>query len=215
MERIVATVAYSGLVAGAVELLAAAFMYMAYKRNKVKPLLLMALGVALLGVGQISCKFVLRYLIGIQFPLGVPFKTAGIALLFAGITRAFYPERKRLYDSINLALALYFLVGSYYSMLALHTVNQPLLFQLPHFLFLLALPAFIAYIMLMGYLESGDLSMLFIGLASLLYAIATFVGQTLAMMGVVSGLAFMVPAMIIRVISMALLAIGSYYMVKT
>ncbi len=214
MERIVAQVAYAGLVTGVVEWIVATLMYMAYRRNKVEPLMLMAIGVALLGVGQVLCKFILRFLIGIQFPLGVPFKTAGIALLFAGITRAFYPEKKRLYDAINVVLALYFLVGSYYSMLVLHTVSQPLLFQFSHFLFLLALPAFIAYIMLIGYLEAGDLSMLFIGLAFLLYAVATFVGQTLAMMGVVSGMAFMVPAMIIRAISMALLALGSYYMMK-
>ncbi len=214
MEKIVAEVAYAGLITGVVEWIAAFLMYLAYKRNKVEPLLLMAIGVGLLGTAQVLCKFILRFLVGIQFPFGVPFKTAGIALLFAGITRAFYPEKKRLYDAINVILAVYFLVGSYYSMLVLHTVREPLLFQMPHFLFLLALPAFIAYIMLIGYLEAGDLAMLFIGMASLLYAIATFVGQTLAMMGVVSGLAFMVPAMIIRAVSMALLALGSYYMVK-
>ncbi len=194
-----------GLAVGVLEFLLAAI---AYSYSKKSPLLrwlkLFALGVLLLGIGQVLCKFVVHGVLGVQQFVGVPFKTVGLILVIYSILEGVNYENVRGLTALAVALGLLFLATSYYY---LYMVKLKAVFALGHLLFLTALPFAVAAVLYKVYKEAEDISALIIASGFVLYGLATIVNIALMSMGL-SMFESMSSALVIRLGGIAVMLGG-------
>ncbi len=132
------------------------------------------IGVFTLGLAQLVCKDVLHPL-GIKFPFGVPFTALGLYLLTYSMFSLFNLPLKRIILTIFAFFSLYFVIGSYYSMLFLHTKNNFIFFFVPHVLELFVMPMVPAILLLYAYVFSRDIATLIMAIAFLTFALSAFI----------------------------------------
>ncbi len=160
-----------------------------------------AIGVFLLGLGQILCKVVIQGILGGEIGEGSRF---GTILSFVGLLFVMYsileavdhPHKKRI-------LAIAIILGAYYAFGAIATLGGfspqlqrairsalgnltiPIMFYVPHILYQSLIPFLIGYLMLELYKETKDRITLLLGLGIIIYGTASIVVVAhLAAMGV-------------------------------
>ncbi|UXD22264.1 hypothetical protein IPA_03050 [Ignicoccus pacificus DSM 13166] len=169
--------AIAGGITGAIEV-AAGIVAILNARDKLYSWLkLFGIGALLLGVGQIVCKLIGHGILGtpITFAIGIPFKTLGLSILIYSILKAIDFPYMKLAVALIAFSAIYFMIGSIYSLGVTARYHNAVLFGIPHLLFLTVLPWLTASALFYIYKTMKDRGALTFGIGLLLYGLATIV----------------------------------------
>ena len=157
---------------GIIELILA---YIAYRASKGQPLLgalkYFAYGMVMLAISHIFCKAIMKAMLGLYYPWGVPLKAIGLTLVIYSIIALINEKMAKAVGALAATLAAIFLVGATYSLLT--TKGHDWIFPTVHTLFLMLLPWYIAYLSYKVYKRSGDKSGLYVAAAFGIYGLAT------------------------------------------
>ncbi len=165
-----------GLLVGITELIVAIIAFWRAKKLGLDWLNIFGLGVLLLALAQLLCKVIGRGILHLPFtyPIGVPFKTAGLVLVLYSLLRAIdHPKTKQLI-AIGIAAGAYFFIGSLVAF-AVRFKFEWWSFHIPHIAFLVLGPLIIGYYIFEAFKETGDRSALFFALGLWTYALASLV----------------------------------------
>jgi len=165
-----------GLLVGITELMVAIFAFWRASKFGLDWLKLFGLGVLLLAMAQILCKVIARGIFHLPFtyPIGVPFKTAGLILVLHSLLRAIDHPQTRFLTMVITAAGLYFLIGSLVAFMFRFQFEW-WSFHIPHLLFLVAGPLVVGYYIFEAYRETGDRPALFFAIGLWTYALASLV----------------------------------------
>ena len=165
-----------GLMVGLTELAVAIIAFIRARTLGLDWLRVFGAGVFLLSMAQLLCKVIGRGLLHLPFtyPIGVPFKTAGLVLVLYSLLKAIdHPKTKMLTVLVVLA-GIYFLVGSLLAF-TVHKIFALWEFHLPHLIFLVLGPFIIGYFIFEAYMETRDRSALFFSLGLWIYSLASLI----------------------------------------
>jgi len=165
-----------GLLVGITELIVALTAFWRAGKLGLDWLKLFGLGVLLLSLAQILCKVIGRGILHLPFtyPIGVPFKTAGLILVLYSLLRAIDHPKTKILILLGLGAGAYFFIGSMIAF-TMRFAFEWWTFHIPHILFLVAGPLIIGYYIFEAYRETGDKSALFFSLGLWIYGIASLI----------------------------------------
>jgi xanthine/uracil permease len=203
-------VAILGLATGTVEIALSLLAYRYYKVLKEDWLKLFSIGVLILAISHIICKFWGHGIMGYpkSYALGVPFKTIGLLIVIYSVLKGVRFRKADLVTLIVTPIALFFWFGTWYALIILDT-PKTLFFTLGHLLYLLGTTWFVALLLLREYKVSGDPSALAFSLGFFVYGLATFINMITVAMGVTMSMTAMSSiALITRATGVAIMLLG-------
>jgi len=202
-------VAITGLFTGIIEFLVAYIAYKFYNRtgNAFEWLKIFAIAVAILGTSHILCKFIGHGLLNLprSYAIGVPFKFVGLTLMIYALLKGVEYRKTKEATIITAIVGLYFLLSSYYTLTILKA-SKTIFFMTSHWLFLLVIPWYVAYLLWKVYKTSDDETALIFSIGMITYGLASLINTLLLMNGAslqVSMSIAMIPRLIAEIIIMA------------
>ena len=187
-----------GIVLGVVELAIGAWAFKEASETGLNWMKAFAIGVIIMGLGQIFCKVLIQGLlgqsIGMGSRVGTLFSFIGLLLVLYSILEAVDHPRKKLALQIALILGAYYSFGAMLVLgglggptveglqKSLGPLTIPLFFYIPHILSQTLVPFGVAYLLYDVYKETGDKTALMIAAGIAIYGTAAI--------AVVSHLAF-------------------------
>ncbi len=177
MRELLKPISIIGLIIGLIEIAIAVVSIKGAKDRMSKWLKTFGVGVLMLGIAQITCKFVGHGLLGLglEYSIGVPLKAIGLSLVIYSILKAIDFEYINVMKVVVAALAGYFLLGSGYSLHVLQKYQNVVLFSVPHLAFLTVLPWMVSALLFYIYKEMRDPGALAFGVGLFLYGLATLI----------------------------------------